>query len=176
MPVHADAMVAAGLTRDADDARSVDLAGQRHVATTKDQARFLSDILPLRPLRQVVSFGDLVLGVGTMDLVVGLLRTPPRARVRGDRGRVEGPMPTAAIVSFRLGGTDGVSIEAAKWAWGPRPTWGPRCITVAGEGPVDHLVPGLAMDTDRAGRRRLTSTPRLPAPTSSWSRTSARCR
>ena len=91
MPVHADAMVAAGLTKDADDARTVDLAGQRHVATTKDRARFLSDILPLRPLRQVVSFGDLVLGVGTIDLVVGLLRTPPRARIRQrdrDRDRV----------------------------------------------------------------------------------------
>ena len=48
------------------------------------------------------------------------------------------------MVSFRLGGSDGVSVEAAKWAdalgllgWTVR--------SVAGAGPVDHLLPGLAM-------------------------------
>ncbi|HXZ61327.1 MAG TPA: hypothetical protein VEG62_01205 [Acidimicrobiales bacterium] len=54
-------------------------------------------------------------------------------------------MPTACIVSFRLGGSDGVSVESAKWAaalallgWSVR--------TVAGAGAVDTLVGGLAMD------------------------------
>jgi mannosylglucosylglycerate synthase len=49
------------------------------------------------------------------------------------------------MVSFRLGGGDGVAIEAAKWAsalgvlgWDVR--------TLAGEGPADHVLPGLAMD------------------------------
>jgi mannosylglucosylglycerate synthase len=48
------------------------------------------------------------------------------------------------MVSFRLGGSDGVAVEAAKWAdalgllgWTVR--------SVAGAGPVDHLLPGLAM-------------------------------
>ncbi len=52
-------------------------------------------------------------------------------------------MPTAAFVSFRLGRHDGVSVVAATWArvlaelgWTVR--------TVAGDGPVDHLLPGLA--------------------------------
>ncbi len=54
------------------------------------------------------------------------------------------PGPTAAIVSFRLGGTDGVAIEAAKWEWALR-RLGFDVVTVAGEGPVDHLLPGLAM-------------------------------
>jgi glycosyltransferase involved in cell wall biosynthesis len=53
-------------------------------------------------------------------------------------------MPTCAIVSFRLGSTDGVSIVAESWR---------RClerlgfatITVAGEGPVDRRVEGLAI-------------------------------
>ncbi len=53
-------------------------------------------------------------------------------------------MSTAAIVSFRLGGADGVSVEAAKWAGALR-TLGFAVRTVAGEGPVDHLVPGLAI-------------------------------
>ena len=49
------------------------------------------------------------------------------------------------MVSFRLGGSDGVAVEAAKWAhalgllgWTVR--------SVAGAGSVDRLLPGLAMD------------------------------
>jgi glycosyltransferase involved in cell wall biosynthesis len=47
-------------------------------------------------------------------------------------------------VSFRLGGTDGVSIEAGKWGWA-LDQLGFAVVTVAGSGPVDRLVPGLAM-------------------------------
>jgi glycosyltransferase involved in cell wall biosynthesis len=53
-------------------------------------------------------------------------------------------VPTVAIVSFRLGRHDGVSVVADTWhhvfeglGW--------SVTTVAGDGPVDHLVPGLAM-------------------------------
>lgn len=55
----------------------------------------------------------------------------------------------AIIVSFRLGGTDGVSVEAAKWAWALR-TLGWQVTTVAGEGRADVMVDGLAR-YDRAG-------------------------
>jgi hypothetical protein len=53
------------------------------------------------------------------------------------------------LLSFRLGGTDGVSIEAAKWkaALGQL---GHDVTEVAGEGPVDVLVPGLAIGAARA--------------------------
>ncbi len=61
-------------------------------------------------------------------------------------------MPTAAIVSFRLGGTDGVSIESAKWATALEVLgWG--IITVAGSGPVDTCLPGLAIDAPEAPSR-----------------------
>ncbi|HUP69121.1 MAG TPA: glycosyltransferase family 4 protein [Acidimicrobiales bacterium] len=53
------------------------------------------------------------------------------------RGRV------AAIVSYRLGGPDGVSVEAAKWAWALR-RLGFDVRTVAGSGTADVIVPGLA--------------------------------
>jgi glycosyltransferase involved in cell wall biosynthesis len=53
-------------------------------------------------------------------------------------------VPEVAFVSFRLGRHDGVSVVAATWArvlaaqgWTVR--------TVAGDGPVDHLLPGLAI-------------------------------
>ena len=50
----------------------------------------------------------------------------------------------AAIVSFRLGGTDGVSVEAAKWKWALRQL-GFEVRTVAGDGDADVLLPGLAI-------------------------------
>ena len=53
-------------------------------------------------------------------------------------------MPTAGLLSFRLGGTDGVSIESAKWGRALEQL-GFEVVTVAGEGRVDHLVPGLAI-------------------------------
>jgi glycosyltransferase involved in cell wall biosynthesis len=49
------------------------------------------------------------------------------------------------MISFRLGGGDGVSVEAAKWAGALR-ALGWEVRTVAGAGTVDHLLPGLAMD------------------------------
>lgn len=54
-------------------------------------------------------------------------------------------MPTAALVSYRLGGRDGVSIEAEKWRWALGEL-GFTVTTVAGEGPVDHRIDGLAID------------------------------
>ena len=53
-------------------------------------------------------------------------------------------MTTCAIVSFRLGLTDGVSIVADSWARGLE-ALGFDVVTVAGEGPVDRVVPGLAL-------------------------------
>ena len=57
-------------------------------------------------------------------------------------------MPDATIVSYRLGGPDGVSVEAAKWGWAMEQL-GFRLRTVAGEGAADLLVPGLAMAADQ---------------------------
>ncbi|MGP0031139.1 MAG: hypothetical protein ACLPVF_11610 [Acidimicrobiales bacterium] len=53
-------------------------------------------------------------------------------------------MPAAALLSFRLGGRDGVSVESAKWADALR-RLGWTVATVAGDGPVDTVLPGLAM-------------------------------
>lgn len=50
--------------------------------------------------------------------------------------------PLAVSLSFRLGGADGVSVEAAKWLRALEQI-GYRTRTVAGAGPVDVVVPGL---------------------------------
>ena len=59
-------------------------------------------------------------------------------------------MTVAAIVSFRLGGPDGVSVEASKWAWALG-RLGYQVRTVAGEGPVDVHVAELALGGGAAG-------------------------
>ncbi len=58
-------------------------------------------------------------------------------------------MPVAAVVSFRLSGTDGVSIESAKWC-AALGDLGFDVVSVAGEGSVDHLVAGLAITPEVA--------------------------
>jgi glycosyltransferase involved in cell wall biosynthesis len=55
--------------------------------------------------------------------------------------------PVAAVLSFRLGGLDGVSVEAAKWGAALHQL-GFRVVTVAGVAPADRIVPGLAMAVD----------------------------
>ena len=50
-----------------------------------------------------------------------------------------------AFVSYRLGGHDGVSVEAAKWAQAFR-ALGAEVTTVAGSGTADRLVENLAAD------------------------------
>ena len=52
-------------------------------------------------------------------------------------------MARVAVLSYRLGGVDGVSVEAAKWAGALR-ALDHEVTTVAGEGTVDHLVEGLS--------------------------------
>ena len=49
------------------------------------------------------------------------------------------------MVSYRLGGSDGVSVEAAKWA-GALSSLGWQVDTVAGAGAAGTVLPGLAMD------------------------------
>ena len=56
-------------------------------------------------------------------------------------GRYGDAIPTAALLSFRLGGSDGVAVEATKWQWALTEL-GFSVVTVAGEGPVDRLLPG----------------------------------
>ncbi|HEY7932146.1 MAG TPA: hypothetical protein VIC81_07825 [Acidimicrobiales bacterium] len=58
-------------------------------------------------------------------------------------------MSRVAVVSFRLNLSDGVSIEATKWMGALRQL-GHVVRTVAGEGPVDVVLPGLAINAPLA--------------------------
>ena len=64
---------------------------------------------------------------------------------------------TVALLSFRLGGSDGVAVEAAKWRHALE-ALGFTTSTVAGSGPVDVIVPGLGIGaTDGPDRRELAA-------------------
>lgn len=66
-------------------------------------------------------------------------------------------MPSAAFVSFRLGMADGVSVVARNWQRALEQL-GYAVHTVAGEGPVDRTVPGLAIGaTDPPDRNELSA-------------------
>ncbi|HZN16491.1 MAG TPA: DUF5317 family protein [Acidimicrobiales bacterium] len=84
MPVRASALVSAGIVKTPDAAPFVRLRGERHLQDDDDRLMVLADIIPVRLLRQVMSFGDLVLSVGTITLIVGLLRPPRRKPWRPD--------------------------------------------------------------------------------------------
>ena len=54
-------------------------------------------------------------------------------------------MASLALVSYRLGGGDGVAIESAKWI-GALESLGHHVTTLAGTGRADRLVSGLGLD------------------------------
>jgi glycosyltransferase involved in cell wall biosynthesis len=56
-------------------------------------------------------------------------------------------MSKFAVVSYRLGLADGVSVEAAKWMWALRDL-GHSVVSVAGDGVADILLDGLRMDAE----------------------------
>lgn len=58
-------------------------------------------------------------------------------------------MPTAAVVAYRLGRPDGVSVEAEKWRWA-LDQLGYDVRTVSGEGDAQLVLPGLAIDAAEA--------------------------
>lgn len=59
---------------------------KHNVEDDRTRLPFLADIIPVKPFRQVLSFGDMVLSVGVADLLVHLL-LPPGGRRRRRRGR-----------------------------------------------------------------------------------------
>ena len=61
-------------------------------------------------------------------------------------------MARLAVVSFRLGGGDGVSVEAAKWVDAFQHL-GNEVTTIAGEGDADVIIAGLAARAENPANR-----------------------
>ncbi len=85
MPVRPSALVHANVV-EASQLTNVDLSGGRHLEQPGDRMVALSDIIPVPAAQQVVSFGDLIIFVATIDVIVNLMRrqrrTPSHARGR----------------------------------------------------------------------------------------------
>jgi hypothetical protein len=54
-------------------------AAEHHVQRSSDRLLILGDVVAIRPLGEIVSFGDLILAVGLVDVLVHLMR-PARRR------------------------------------------------------------------------------------------------
>ena len=77
MPVKAEAIVAAGIAEDVDEAERFEFRGKRHLATDDDRFVILGDIIPV-PIGggSVLSYGDVVLALGVAVLLDSLVRKP----------------------------------------------------------------------------------------------------
>ena len=96
-----------------------------------------------------------------------------RARRRRAPPATVTPFPTAALLSFRLGGLRRRGRRGGQVAAGPRHARASRPVTVAGAGPVDRLLPGLRHRGAPSHRPEPSSPPPSTTPTWWWSRTSA---
>jgi hypothetical protein len=109
MPVRADALEAVGVIEpgEADDPAALDLGAKRHIEDGDDRLAFLGDIVPVRALERVVSFGDLILYVGLADVVANLVR---RRRRRGSHEAPAGWTPADDHAVARLLASEQVRI------------------------------------------------------------------
>lgn len=89
MPVEDRAIVAAGLADDGAGIDAINFRAKRHRMTSDDTLYWLSDVVPARVLGtgQVLSFGDLVMSIGVIDLLANLLHPFPRRRGASRRPR-----------------------------------------------------------------------------------------
>ncbi|HUQ40334.1 MAG TPA: DUF5317 family protein [Acidimicrobiales bacterium] len=88
MPVRPDAVVAAGLA-DASQVPRLRADAKTRPERPGDRLTVLADIIPAPMIREVLSFGDLVIGVGVADTIVHLMRGAaerPRTRRRRHDG------------------------------------------------------------------------------------------
>lgn len=91
MPVRPAAVVAAEQA-DWDELADLRLGAKRHLERPGDRLTVLGDTIPIRPLHEIVSFGDLILAIGVGDVAFRLLRPAGVRRQRRSR-RAFAPRP-----------------------------------------------------------------------------------
>jgi len=73
-------------------------AVESHVERSSEKLAILGDVIPIRPLGEAVSFGDLIIGVGLVDVIVRLLRPAPARRRRDERSAAD-ELPLVGAIS-----------------------------------------------------------------------------
>lgn len=98
MPVRDEAAVAAGIV-EWEDIPAIEFDPKHHLETGDDRFTALADIIPVPPLREVLSFGDLVMSFGVANVLFRMLK--PRGRHRAGMSDEDGS----------AGGEDAVVID-----------------------------------------------------------------
>jgi hypothetical protein len=84
----------------ADKLAHLRVAGKHHLARPSDRLTILSDVIPVRPLHEVLSFGDIIMSLGVADVLANLLRPPRRVEATGEP---DGPDEVASEPGTRAG-------------------------------------------------------------------------
>lgn len=102
MPVDPAAVVATGLAAP-EELASLDLGPSRQWQSDGDPLAVLGDVVPVAPLGEVVSFGDLILAAGLANVAFRLLRPagPRRSQHFGSRGHARGRHARARLSAAR---------------------------------------------------------------------------
>jgi Family of unknown function (DUF5317) len=104
MPVRESAARAAGMV---GPRQVMEIEGAKHVREADHtRLRVLGDIVPVAAMRQVLSFGDLIISVGVADLVVTLMR--PRRR------RAPAPAPAGRLPRPPVPVAEGAELTRAR--------------------------------------------------------------
>ena len=85
MPVRAKAIVSAGASP--AQVPHLHFGSKRHLERSSDRLTILADDVPVRPLHEVLSFGDLVMAVGIADVIFHLLQKRKGLAVTGAAGQ-----------------------------------------------------------------------------------------
>lgn len=96
MPVRVEAVVESGYADDVAEARADDYGAKRHLERPDDVLMPISDVIPVKPIRRVLSIGDLIMAMGVGVVVFHLMRPPPLRRRgvrRSESGRRDPPQP-----------------------------------------------------------------------------------
>ncbi len=132
-PVDPDAVVAAGLSTEAD-VHTVSFTGGRQLVDSGARLGFLGDIIPVRATGQVLSFGDLIILVGLMDVAAHLV-------MRRRRRRVQAAGSAAVLRSINS------TSPAHDWGTAPRPT---PVSAFQYSASVDATAPATVDDANRS--------------------------
>jgi hypothetical protein len=92
MPVRPAAAVRAGIASSETALRRIHLKPKHHYERPDDRLMFLGDVLPVPPLHEVLSLGDVIMSLGIAMVIASLLRRDPAHPQ---------PQPTRSVPSDR---------------------------------------------------------------------------
>jgi hypothetical protein len=77
MPVRPQAVIDAGIVDDGRELSRIRLKSKHHFERPSDRLMPLADIIPVKPLREVLSVGDVLMSLGIAAVLATLLRKEP---------------------------------------------------------------------------------------------------